>query len=105
MSPVPRPSFTALLPSVLSREHTIVTEGGLETQLIFLKALELPNFCAFEAVLCESWRPVLKDVLTVCIDPPVCRKRMPVRPVDFFLSRSRPPGLLFAWTDLSGMGG
>eukprot|EP00192_Tetraselmis_astigmatica_P011358 CAMPEP_0117664842 /NCGR_PEP_ID=MMETSP0804-20121206/9459_1 /TAXON_ID=1074897 /ORGANISM="Tetraselmis astigmatica, Strain CCMP880" /LENGTH=343 /DNA_ID=CAMNT_0005472149 /DNA_START=241 /DNA_END=1273 /DNA_ORIENTATION=- len=64
MSPVPRPSFTALLPSVLSREHTIVTEGGLETQLIFLKALELPNFCAFEAVLCESWRPVLKDVLT-----------------------------------------
>ena len=52
----------------LSGEHVFLTDGGLETTLIFLQGVALPDFAAFPLLDSEDGRATLDGYFTPYLD-------------------------------------
>jgi len=51
------PRYRHALPQ-LSGPKVFLTDGGLETTLVFLDGIDLPGFAAFPLVACSTLRPL-----------------------------------------------
>ena len=61
--------FKQIKPNTTAMRHldlfgNYITDGGLETTLIFLNGIDLPHFASFELLNTYEGRKILKDSMT-----------------------------------------